>query len=1081
MQLKNPVRLLTAAALALTAIVPAAGLSVAQAETVSLPGTIPSLSTWNGDNSGVWTKTANTLLVGAENVATTRELFSKEVGLTVAPANHTADADDIELRIDASRTDLQTEGYELKITADKGITITGGSWQGVFYGTRTLGQMLRQQASLPTGSAIDIPKYKERGITACACQINIQPDWIDRLLTDMADLKLNHLLLEMKLKSDRFPNANTWSYYTREDVSRLVEKAAKLGIEVIPEINSPGHMGIWLENFPQYQLVDMFGERHPEMLDISNPEAVQYYLSLVDEYKGVFKTPYWHVGGDEYMINTKKAYYPRLAKWAQETYGPGATIDDAFIGFINKVNEHVKKSGGHLRMWNDGVIDTSVVTLNQDIIVEFWYSKGKTAKQLVDSGAQVMNANDALYWSRSNPSYKMNPEKLWNQNWSVANFPGRYEPLDPNNPLILGAKASIWPDSSIYQTENEVEEEIVDGTRFIAQMTWTASHDNMSWTDFKGRIDKLGRNPLWNNLGDRTPVENGTYTIKVGEKELAGTADGVVADGVASDAWTLTATPDHYYQLRSDATGKCLALSEGTKHLDVVTEVGAKPSLDKCADSQLAWNAPGADHTSNARNTQKWQLIAKNGSYVLRNALTNQDLSLATGSEQHVDLTTVENGLSHGAPLTAGTVVQLPSDMSTTTFTLTPGASKPAVSVTTTAGPALPGQPVTATITVSNRTAAAVEGLALQLGELPGWKATITKALATTVPVGESVEATVMLEPVTAVGTASLPVTVTWTGGQQQVTIDTAATCGVLVTPTPVDTDSQELKGEGPINGRLAAAFDGNPDTFWHTQWEGSEPGFPHWVTMKLDAKKRLCGLQYTPRTGNGSGVSNGWLADYKVYVSDDGKTWGEPVATGRLKSQAEPQTIAFDAQGQYVKLEGLSSVNDRPNMSAAEIGLRAGEITTPEPSPTPTTSPSVEPTTAPTTQPEPEGSKPAYVSKVESGALGRVLKGDWDGDGTVTYAVRVGTRVVFYNENRSDAPVYASVSLGRAADELLVGDWDGDGKDTLALRRGTTVLAQTRLTSSATTKVMVEGITAGSKLAVRKESGKADVIVVVK
>ncbi|SPT53916.1 Chitobiase precursor [Actinomyces bovis] len=129
---------------------------------------------------------------------------------------------------------------------------------------------------------------------------------------------------------------------------------------------------------------------------------------------------------------------------------------------------------------------------------------------------------------------------------------------------------------------------------------------------------------------------------------------------------------------------------------------------------------------------------------------------------------------------------------------------------------------------------------------------------------------------------------------------------------------------------------------------------------------------------------------------------------------------------------------------------------------------------------PAPE-SKPAYVSKVESGALGMVLKGDWDGDGTVTYAVRVGTRVVFYNENRSDAPVYASVSLGRAADELLVGDWDGDGKDTLALRRGTTVLAQTRLTSSATTKVSVEGITAGSKLSVRKESGKADVIVVVK
>ena len=83
----------------------------------------------------------------------------------------------------------------------------------------------------------------------------------------------------------------------------------------------------------------------------------------------------------------------------------------------------------------------------------------------------------------------------------------------------------------------------------------------------------------------------------------------------------------------------------------------------------------------------------------------------------------------------------------------------------------------------------------------------------------------------------------------------------------------------------------------------------------------------------------------------------------------------------------------------------------------------------------------------------------------------------MFYNENRVDAPVYASVCLGRSSDQVLVGDWDGDGKDTLALRRGARVMTQDRLTSASTTLVAVEGLTASSRVTVRR--GSPDTIVV--
>lgn len=68
-----------------------------------------------------------------------------------------------------------------------------------------------------------------------------------------------------------------------------------------------------------------------------------------------------------------------------------------------------------------------------------------------------------------------------------------------------------------------------------------------------------------------------------------------------------------------------------------------------------------------------------------------------------------------------------------------------------------------------------------------------------------------------------------------------------------------------------------------------------------------------------------------------------------------------------------------------------------------------------------------------------------------VTYGVRVGTRVILYNENTVLASAAVVLSLGRKGDQVHVGDWDGDGRDTLALVRGSTVLLQVSPTSSET------------------------------
>ena len=224
--------------------------------------------------------------------------LTKFTDVDIKAATGSATGKDISLTLDASKkAELGDEGFKLNI-GSKGLEVIGATDIGVFYGTRSVSQMLRQgQLTLPAGTVATKPKYKERGATLCACQINISTDWIDRFLSDMADLRLNYVLLEMKLKpeEDNTKKAATWSYYTRDDVKKFVKKANNYGIDVIPEINSPGHMNVWLENYPEYQLADNSGRKDPNKLDISNPEAVKFYKTLIDEYDGVFTTKYWHM------------------------------------------------------------------------------------------------------------------------------------------------------------------------------------------------------------------------------------------------------------------------------------------------------------------------------------------------------------------------------------------------------------------------------------------------------------------------------------------------------------------------------------------------------------------------------------------------------------------------------------------------------------------------------------------------------------------------------------------------------------------------------------------------------------------
>jgi hypothetical protein len=137
------------------------------------------------------------------------------------------------------------------------------------------------------------------------------------------------------------------------------------------------------------------------------------------------------------------------------------------------------------------------------------------------------------------------------------------------------------------------------------------------------------------------------------------------------------------------------------------------------------------------------------------------------------------------------------------------------------------------------------------------------------------------------------------------------------VTLKVVKVDSQELVGE---NGAGTNAVDGDPATFWHTEWQEVNPRPPHEIIIELSRTVSLAGFKYLPRQDESD---HGLIKDYEFYVSDDGKNFGQPVKKGTFTEGRDWKTIHFEARpARFIKLKALSEINDEAWTAVAEIGI---------------------------------------------------------------------------------------------------------------------------------------------------------------
>lgn len=115
-------------------------------------------------------------------------------------------------------------------------------------------------------------------------------------------------------------------------------------------------------------------------------------------------------------------------------------------------------------------------------------------------------------------------------------------------------------------------------------------------------------------------------------------------------------------------------------------------------------------------------------------------------------------------------------------------------------------------------------------------------------------------------------------------------------------------------------AVDGNPDTFWHSRWSHDEAQPPHFLVIDYSKPLAIAGLIYTARVDG----DNGHIKDYEIYVSNDAKEWGQPVAHGRFDPDHPVETIQLlhPVTARYLKFVALSEQNGRAFATIAELEL---------------------------------------------------------------------------------------------------------------------------------------------------------------
>ena len=626
---------------------------VAQTPFVNLTPKAKSMTTTAGELTlpeGFVVNTANL----PDSLAAEATKFVDAINLAT-PLNATTASDDATALIQMAfpEASIDAEGYNLNITAE-GVKIEAATSAGFYYAFQTLKKILpanvmagvKDEAvtayALPLVNISDEPRFGYRGFMLDVARHFFTVEEVKRMIDIMAVYKMNrfhwHLTDDQgwRVEIKRYPKlttvgatrANSWTvdmhygdywtnetygpyFYTQEEIKDVVAYAKERHIEIIPEIDMPGHFVAAMTAYPEFSCwpegahaLWVTGGISNDVLNVANPEAVQFAKNILEELCELFPYNQIHIGGDECPTSAWEGN-----ALCQERYRElGLTSYRQLQShFIKEIGEFLASKGKRMAMWNESITAGGAdldMMRETGATVYCWTPCQASAKKAAEMGLPnvVTEYSNGYYinrkqWSTGEPTgagYGTdNLETVYN-----------YVPVPSNISSSLlkyytGVQGTFW-------TEHVANREYMEYLALprllaVAEAGWTQQKDK-NFADFKKRFNADTK------MLDYNGYEYGKHYV---DKEGEGEGDGKVMPK------TSTAEETYWYRIVTKATdarsGRCWELLSATSPL--VSEHSGKN-----AKAGRVWtNAKAAEGDANY-NYQQWcfeQSDAHPGRYAL--------------------------------------------------------------------------------------------------------------------------------------------------------------------------------------------------------------------------------------------------------------------------------------------------------------------------------------------------------------------------------------------------------------------------------------------------------------------------------
>ena len=373
-----------------------------------------------------------------------------------------AKSGDIVVKVDGTAV-TDSQGYTLDITSDN-IAVTANSAIGVLYGLHTVLQsMIANGTTVMAGTVSDYPDVPERSLYLDAGRVFYTVDMMKSFIHTLSWNKMNVLYLDFSnnnatrffLDDMNVTVAGTDydvstckpdnGYWTESDMNEILAEAEQYGVQVIPTLDSPGHIGgVYSINnswFYRASATDYDAKVGKITLDLSNEDAYAFGQALVAKYVDYFASK----GCTSFNIAADEASY------ADGTHMN--STDPRFVNYVNDLNDYIVSKGMTTRMFNDAVksVDSGV---SKDIIILYWVPASPNAQALLAAGYDVVNfVYTYVYYAYGASSYwNADLSKVYGWNPGIFGDSANAELGDNGYAYpdsvgkVLGGNFAIWSD-----------------------------------------------------------------------------------------------------------------------------------------------------------------------------------------------------------------------------------------------------------------------------------------------------------------------------------------------------------------------------------------------------------------------------------------------------------------------------------------------------------------------------------------------------------------------------------------------------------------------------------------------------------